>query len=258
MRLGVVAALLIAGCASSPVFPPAPIASAPPVPVQRPAAAPAAQLPAPEPSALRAAMAAALEPRVPDATEVPVEPALIEPVEALVRDGDHSAAESYEKRGRLPPESIQRVVQKNGGKFRDCYQRALLRSASTSGRVVVRFVIGPDGSVARAEEQSASLPDRALRECVLRAFFELDFPNPNEQRIVVEYPLLFARDGKTPLGAIPSARQVAEPPPPGFADAMRAGRRAGPPPPIVPPFVPRTRGVNRSSCAAGDPMCSEL
>ncbi len=122
----------------------------------------------------------------------------------------------------------------------------------------MRFVIGPDGSVARAEEQSASLPDRALRECVLRAFFELDFPNPNEQRIVVEYPLLFARDGKTPLGAIPSARQVAEPPPPGFADAMRAGRRAGPPPPIVPPFVPRTRGVNRSSCAAGDPMCSEL
>lgn len=257
MRLGVVAALLIAGCASSPVAPAPSVAAAPTAKVRLPDR-PAAQLPAPEPSALRAAMAAALEPRVPDATEVPEEPALIEPVEALVRDGDHSAAESYEKRGRLPPESIQRVVQKNAGKFRDCYQRALLRSASTSGRVVVRFVIGPDGSVARAEEQSASLPDRTLRECVLRAFFELDFPNPNEQRIVVEYPLLFARDGKTPLGAIPSARQVAEPPPPGFADAMRAGRRAGPPPPIVPPFVPRTRGVNRSSCAAGDPMCSEL
>lgn len=267
MRLGVVAIVLTVGCASHPgpqrsSVPSAPSVGAPGRPTAH-ARPETAVRPAPrETEGLRAAMLAALEARAPNTKAETPATDEVGPISALVRDDASDASEpdvSDEAGGaRLPPESIQRVVRQNAGRFRDCYQRALLRNSALAGRIVVRFVIGRDGSVARAEEQSASLPDRAARQCVLRSFFDLGFSNPTERRIVVTYPLAFDRDGKVPLVGIPSARPAAEAPPPGFAAAMRAGRRAQPPPPIAPPYVPRTRGVSRSPCAAGDPMCSDF
>ena len=82
--------------------------------------------------------------------------------------------------GHLPPEVIQRIVRQNFGRFRFCYENALRNNPSLQGRVAVRFVIGRDGAVS----------------CVVRAFYGLSFPQPDEGGIVtVVYPIMFTPGG---------------------------------------------------------------
>ena len=53
--------------------------------------------------------------------------------------------------GHLPSEVVQRIVRQNYGRFRMCYEQGLGRNPNLQGRVAVRFVIGRDGAVSRAE-----------------------------------------------------------------------------------------------------------
>jgi len=98
--------------------------------------------------------------------------------------------------GRLPPEVVQRIVRLSFGRFRGCYQAALLGHPGLTGRIVVRFVIGRDGSVTSASGDS-DLP-AAVRECVVRGFAALSFPEPEGGLVSVMYPLVFTPDGTTP------------------------------------------------------------
>jgi hypothetical protein len=249
-------ATLALGCAARPTAPPVSIT---PNATARPLARVVIEFPSlvtpAEADALHAAIVASLRPREP--REVPV--AALAPIEPLVRADLPESEEGTVPNGRrLPPESIRRVVHQSAGQFRACYQRALLGNPEAAGRILVRFSIGPDGRVSRAEEQSASLEDRGARRCILEVFFELTFPTPAGHSVVVDYPLSFTHDGRTPPDPLPSARRVAEPPPPGFADAMRSGRRAVPAPPVVAPAPLRLRGSRSTRCSAGDPLCSDL
>jgi len=97
--------------------------------------------------------------------------------------------------GRLPPEVIQRIVRQNFGRFRLCYENGLRTSPSLQGRVAVRFVIGRDGSVTRAEDGGSDLPDPRVVRCVTSAFTALSFPQPEGGVVTVVYPILFAPDG---------------------------------------------------------------
>lgn len=107
--------------------------------------------------------------------------------------GDAGCAPSVT--GRLPPEAIQRVVRANQGRYRACYEDALLHNPTLEGRVAVDFVIGRDGSVAVAREgEGSSLADAAVRACVVRAFAGLSFPEPAGGVVHVTYPLVFAAD----------------------------------------------------------------
>jgi hypothetical protein len=93
--------------------------------------------------------------------------------------------------GRLPPEVIQRVVRQNFGRFRYCYEQGLRTSPTLSGRVAVRFVIGRDGSVSNVGNGGSDLPDSAVVSCIVRAFYGLSFPQPEEGGIVtVVYPIM--------------------------------------------------------------------
>lgn len=223
---------------------------------EAPRAAASEPLPPPPDPALRAAIVASLEPSA--AVAAGLSSTALEPIAPLVRDGEEPVArvEATQPEQRVPPETIQRTVRQSRGRFRECYQQALLRDAAAEGRVVVHFVIGTDGKVSRAEEESATLPDRPARECVLSRFFELAFTNPSGRRIDVRYPLRFSPDGAATSDELPSARRVAERPPPGFAEAMRSGRRVQPTPKGSPPIMVRVPA--KSTCVAGDPMCSDL
>src|SRR6185436_652256 len=61
--------------------------------------------------------------------------------------------------GRMPAESIRRVMRQNYGRFRGCYHRGLLRNPSLEGRVVLRFVIGRDGNVIDVRDGGSQLAD---------------------------------------------------------------------------------------------------
>lgn len=93
--------------------------------------------------------------------------------------------------GRIPAEVVQREVRLHSGRFQSCYADGLRTNPSLNGRVEVRFVIGRDGSVQMAQDGGGSdLPDMAVRQCVVKAFYGLSFPTPNGT-VNVTYPLTF-------------------------------------------------------------------
>jgi hypothetical protein len=95
--------------------------------------------------------------------------------------------------GRLRPELIQRTVRANFGKFRLCYEAGLARDPKLTGKVGVRFVIGRDGHVSdSSSDPSTDLPDGAVVDCVLQAFHELVFPEPEGGIVTVVYPIMFS------------------------------------------------------------------
>lgn len=94
--------------------------------------------------------------------------------------------------GRLPPESVQRVIRSSFGRFRGCYQEGLLRNPTLAGRVTTSFVIGRDGAVSNVGDAGGDLPDRAVSACVRRAFYALSFPQPEGGIVSVVYPIVFS------------------------------------------------------------------
>jgi hypothetical protein len=94
--------------------------------------------------------------------------------------------------GHLPPEVIQRVVRQNFGKFRVCYEAGLRNNPSLTGRVNTKFVIGRDGSVNVSQDAGSDLPDQAVVSCVVRAYQQLSFPQPDNGIVTVSYPIMFS------------------------------------------------------------------
>jgi hypothetical protein len=94
--------------------------------------------------------------------------------------------------GRLPPEIIQRTVRQNYGRFKFCYENALRNNPNLQGRVSVRFVINREGGIASAESGGSDLPDAGAVSCVVRAFYGLSFPPPDNGIVTVTYPIVFS------------------------------------------------------------------
>jgi len=93
--------------------------------------------------------------------------------------------------GRLPAEIIQRTVRQNFGRFRFCYEQGLRANPNLQGRVAVRFVIGRDGSVSQVSNGGSDLADQNVVSCVVRSFYGLSFPAPEDGIVTVTYPILF-------------------------------------------------------------------
>lgn len=99
--------------------------------------------------------------------------------------------------GRMPPEIIQRIVRQNFGRFRMCYENGLRVNPNLEGRVVIRFVIGRDGSVNSVSHAGSDMPDASVNSCVARAFYGLSFPQPEGGIVSVTYPIRFSPAGST-------------------------------------------------------------
>lgn len=95
--------------------------------------------------------------------------------------------------GGIPPEVIRRIVRQNQGRLRVCYQNGLERNPTLEGRVVVRFVIGRDGSVANVlRDRRSDFPDPQVITCVEDAFMKMVFPRSDNGIVTVTYPLIFS------------------------------------------------------------------
>jgi hypothetical protein len=95
-------------------------------------------------------------------------------------------------KGRLHPREIQRVVRASYPAFRMCYEAGLTKSPRLEGSVAVRFVIGRDGTVEQASRWYSTIADGDVVECVVEAFRELRFPEPDGGIVMVTYPIRFA------------------------------------------------------------------
>jgi hypothetical protein len=94
--------------------------------------------------------------------------------------------------GRLPAEIIQRIVRQNMGRYRACYEGGLRVNPSLEGRVAVRFVIDRRGIVSVAQDAGgeSDLPNEAVRSCIVKSFYSLEFPSPNDGTVTVTYPIV--------------------------------------------------------------------
>lgn len=97
--------------------------------------------------------------------------------------------------GKLPGEVIQRIVRQNFGRYRFCYEQGLRQNPNLGGRVAVRFVIGRDGGVSQVSNGGSDLPDGNVVSCVVRSFYGLSFPQPENGIVTVTYPILFQPGG---------------------------------------------------------------
>jgi hypothetical protein len=97
--------------------------------------------------------------------------------------------------GRLQPAVIQQVVRAKFDVLRRCYEDGLRRDPELTGRVVVRFVIGRDGSVTNSSG-GGDIPDDQVQTCVAAAIGELVFPPPAGGIVTVSYPFVFTPGDK--------------------------------------------------------------
>lgn len=94
--------------------------------------------------------------------------------------------------GKLDPAVIQRIIQQNSGRFRQCYMMGLTRNPSLAGHVGVKFIIDRTGAVATVADGGSSLPDTAVSQCVVRSFSSLSFPAPDGGMVTVNYGFAFS------------------------------------------------------------------
>ena len=103
----------------------------------------------------------------------------------------HEDCEGVMVNGRLPPETIQRIVRQSFGRFRACYEDGLVRNPALGGRVEMKFVIDRTGAVANATA-NGSFADGKVTSCLTRAYEAMTFPEPEGGIVTVVYPLVFA------------------------------------------------------------------
>jgi Ca-activated chloride channel family protein len=95
--------------------------------------------------------------------------------------------------GALDKSLIDAVVKRNLNAIRYCYQKQLQLDPSLAGKVVVKFVIAKDGSVASASIKTSTLNQQAAESCIVSRFLRMSFPAPTGGGIVVvSYPFLFS------------------------------------------------------------------
>jgi hypothetical protein len=158
------------------------------------------RLPPPAPTAAATVAATAAEPPPEIATNVLVSstvrppPVLPPPPPDEGPGGLHFCATAVN--GTLPAEVILRIIHLNRARFRFCYETALRKDPTVTGRLAVRFVIDRAGSVATAEvDPSSTLTSSDVTSCVTGAFKSLSFPQPEGGVVDVTYPLVFTPKG---------------------------------------------------------------
>jgi len=92
--------------------------------------------------------------------------------------------------GRLPPETVKRIIRANFPRFRACYEQGLKKDPALRGTVGVRFIIDNTGAVETASLTS-SVSDGQVSACVLGVYRTLSFPEPEGGKVMVTYPIAF-------------------------------------------------------------------
>jgi hypothetical protein len=92
--------------------------------------------------------------------------------------------------GRLPKDVIQRIIRQNSGRFRACYEGGLRTNPSLEGRVEVRFVIDRQGAVSMAQDGASDLQSDSVKSCIVKSFYSLSFPSPDNGTVTVVYPMV--------------------------------------------------------------------
>jgi TonB family protein len=93
--------------------------------------------------------------------------------------------------GSISGSAVRSLIHSKIPQLQACYELALDHTREASGRVVVRFIVGPRGQVANANISSNSFGRQDIGCCVLARVAEWTFPAPTGDGFVaVEYPFV--------------------------------------------------------------------
>ncbi len=97
-------------------------------------------------------------------------------------------------KGSLEKEEIRRVIRRHRNEYRYCYEKQLNLKRDLNGKIVVKFIIGGDGSVLASSIQESSMNNRVVESCLMRKIKRWIFPPPKGGGMVtVQYPLIFKK-----------------------------------------------------------------
>ncbi len=94
------------------------------------------------------------------------------------------------------PGEIRGVVRASFPGYKSCYETLLQSTPGATGRIMLKFAIGPDGSVTDSSIDAArsSLHDDAFDSCTLGVTRKLRFPASGHGQTTVNYPITFSPD----------------------------------------------------------------
>lgn len=99
--------------------------------------------------------------------------------------------------GSLDKELIRKVIRANKGQIKYCYESQLNRFPKLNGKVAVKFVISPAGSVSTSTVSQSTVGNAELEACVAGRVQTWIFPKPKGGGVViVTYPFIFAQSGE--------------------------------------------------------------
>ena len=88
-------------------------------------------------------------------------------------------------------QAIQRVIRGKKNEMRACYEGQLKSNPTLEGKLVIRFVIAADGTVASVQEENTTLSDEVMKACVMNVIRGLFFPDWKSGVISIVYPFVF-------------------------------------------------------------------
>ncbi len=94
-----------------------------------------------------------------------------------------------EYKGKIDPNSANRVLRDFEPGMKLCYERSLKRTPSLEGTVDLEIAVNPDGSVQRAIARAGSLRDSEVNACMqgLAAKMKFDPPEGGRARLLKKY-----------------------------------------------------------------------
>jgi hypothetical protein len=101
-------------------------------------------------------------------------------------------------RGELPRARIEAGLASSRADLGQCISQASARGGESEGRVVVTFVIEPDGRVGAAAYLVSTLVDDELAECILGVFRELHFDRPRGGIVMASHAFQFRGGTRRP------------------------------------------------------------
>ncbi|MEM6730351.1 MAG: AgmX/PglI C-terminal domain-containing protein, partial [Myxococcota bacterium] len=99
-------------------------------------------------------------------------------------------------KGCLSQQVVGRVISRSNSRVRFCYEKGLQRNPNLAGKVTAAWIVGPTGSVLRANISQSTMGDATVEQCIVRVVQQMKFPPcAGGGTADVTYPWLFKPSG---------------------------------------------------------------
>jgi outer membrane biosynthesis protein TonB len=93
--------------------------------------------------------------------------------------------------GELDPGIVSKEVRSRLGAIKACYERALKRNPSLSGKVVIHWTITAAGTVSGVDVENDTMGDSEVASCIKSLVSRWRFPAPSGGSVEVSFPFVF-------------------------------------------------------------------